>query len=150
MNWWIGFCWAAGSLCFAALDYRAREQAGKRWLSEWPWRLVTYFALGGVFAAIGYAPIFVYHFGEALAGLYNHPPTLSMFLALLVLAVAVLIAIEFLKLASRTVREIGSSQQGLFSTASVCRIAGASVLFIAATVVLGAGSLGSRYVLLNH
>lgn len=147
MNWWIGFCWIAGSICFAVLDHRARKLAGKRWLSEWPWRLVTYFALGGVFAAIGYAPIFLYQLGEAVVGVYNHPPTLKMLAVLLVFAVAAIIAVETLKLAHRTIREISSSQHDIQSMAAVRRIAGALVLFTVAVGVLGAGFLFGLYVL---
>jgi len=146
MNWWIGFCWIAGSICFAMLDHRARKLAGKRWLSEWPWRLVTYFALGGVFAAIGYAPFFLYQLSEAIVGIYNHPPTLSMLAVLLVFAVASIIAVEILKLACRTIREISSSQHDIKSMAVVRRIAGALVLF---TVAVG-GFLFGFHVLRSH
>ncbi|AZO44397.1 hypothetical protein EJ076_26505 [Mesorhizobium sp. M7D.F.Ca.US.005.01.1.1] len=150
MNWWIGFCWIAGSICFAALDHRARKLAGKRWLPEWPWRLVTYFALGGVFAAIGYAPFFLYRLGEAVVGVYNHPPTLKMLAVLLVFAAAAVIAVEILKLARRTICEISSSQYGIQSMAAVRRIAGALVLFAVAVGVLGAGFLFGFYVLRSH
>jgi nitric oxide reductase large subunit len=146
MNWWIGFCWIGGSICFAVLDHRARKLAGKRWLSEWPWRLVTYFALGSVFAAIGYAPFFLYQLGEAIVDVYNHPPTSKMLAVLLVFAVAIL-AVEILKLARRTIREISSSQHGIQSMAAVRRVAGALVLFAVAVGVLGAGLLFGLYVL---
>ncbi|UVK51640.1 hypothetical protein DBIPINDM_004932 [Mesorhizobium sp. AR02] len=147
MNWWIGFCWISGSICSAMLDHRARKLAGKRWLSEWPWRLVTYLALGGVCAAIGYAPFFLYQFGEAIVGVYNHPPNLVV---LLVLAVTATVATGILELARRTLRGITSLQHGMRSMAAVRRIAAALVLFAVAAGVLGAGLFAGLYVLQNQ
>jgi H+/Cl- antiporter ClcA len=150
MNWWIGFCWIAGTTCFAVLDYRARKHAGKRWVSEWPWRLVTYFVLGGVFAAVGYAPMFLYQLGEAIVSVYNHPPALGMMAVLLILAIAAVIAIKILTLARRTIHEISTSQHDIRSMAAVGRIAGALVLVAVAVGVLGAGFFVGLYVLRSH
>lgn len=147
MNWWIGLCWIAGSICFAVLDHRARKQVGKRWLSEWPWRLATYFALGGVFAAIGYVPFFLYRLGEAIVGVYNHPPNPAV---LLVLAVTATVATGILELARRTLREISSLRYGVRSMAAAGRIAAALALFAVATGVLGAGLFVGRHVLQNQ
>ncbi|TRC77406.1 hypothetical protein FJV83_27690 [Mesorhizobium sp. WSM4307] len=147
MDWWIGFCWIAGSICFAVLDHRARKLAGKRWLSEWPWRLVTYFVLGGVFAAIGYAPFFLSHLGEAVVGVYNHPPNLAV---LLVLAVTAAVATGISVLALRTLREISGLQHSVRSMAAAGRIAAALVLFAVATGVLGAGLFVGRHLLQNQ
>lgn len=141
MNWWIGFCWIAGSICFAVLDHRARKLAGKRWLSEWPWRLVTYFALGGVFAAIGYAPIFLHHFVEAIVGVYSHPPTLRSLAVLFVWGATAAAAFGFLVLARRTLRETGSLQHGVRSMAAFRTIACAMVLVAIAIGILGTGFL---------
>ncbi|RWM08608.1 MAG: hypothetical protein E5X80_28805 [Mesorhizobium sp.] len=144
MNWWIGFCWVLGSLCFAALDYRVRKLAGKRWLSDWPWRLAMYFAVGGgLFAAIGYAPIALYQFGEAIVGLYDRPPKPKILLAFVASAIAVILAIEILKVAGRTIREASRPLQGDRSMAAAWRVAVALLLFVTAVGLL----LGGAYFL---
>ncbi|WP_095801387.1 hypothetical protein [Mesorhizobium sp. WSM3866] len=146
MNWWIGLCWSAGTLCFAALDYRARKSAGRRH-SDWLWRLAMYFAVGGgLFAAMGYAPIALYRLGESIVGLYNHPPAPKMLLAFATTAVCVVLALEILKVAVGTLREAGSSLPGRRSLDVAWRIAIALVLFAIAVGLLA----GSVYVLRNR
>ncbi|MDG4876568.1 hypothetical protein P9273_15845 [Mesorhizobium sp. WSM4935] len=140
MNWWIGSFWVLVSLGVAALDYRVQRLGGKRWLVDWPWRLAMYFALGGLVTSV---PIFLYQFGEAIIGLYNHPPTAKMLVALLPSAVAAIVAVEVLKLAGRTIRRSGGSLQGR-------RLVVAIFLFMVAAGIIGAGYLGNLYLLRDH
>ncbi|TIW19725.1 MAG: hypothetical protein E5V65_09850 [Mesorhizobium sp.] len=144
MNWWIGSFWLLVSLGVAALDYRIQKLAAKRWLADWPWRLAMYFVLGGLVTGI---PIFLYQFGEAIVGVYSHPPTPKMLVAFLPVAVATIVAIQVLKVANRTIRGAGSSLQGRRLTAAVYWITTALLLFAVAGGILGAGSFGSLYLL---
>ncbi|PBB85512.1 hypothetical protein CK216_17865 [Mesorhizobium sp. WSM3876] len=106
-----------------------------------------YFAVGGgLFASIGYAPIFLYQFGKATIGLYSHPPAPKKLLAFMTTAVCVVLALEILKVAGRTMREAGGSPLGHRSVGTAWRIAIALVLFAMAVGLL----VGSVYVLSNR
>ncbi|RUW47105.1 hypothetical protein EOA32_29780 [Mesorhizobium sp. M1A.F.Ca.ET.072.01.1.1] len=140
MNWWIGSCWVLASLGIAALDYRVQKLAAKRWLADWPWRLVMYFALGGVTTGV---PVFLYRFGEAIIGVYSHPPTARMLVALLPLAVAMISAVQVLKMAERIIRGAGNPLRSRRVIPAVYWIAVALFLFAVAGVLLGVGFFGS-------
>ncbi|RWM13637.1 MAG: hypothetical protein EOR72_18075 [Mesorhizobium sp.] len=144
MNWWIGSFWVLVSLVFGALDYRVQKLNGKRWLADWPWRLAMYFALGGVITGV---PVFLFQFGEAIIGVYNHPPTAKMLVALVPLAVAAIVAVGILKLAGRTIRRAGGSLQERRLAVAIYWIAGALFLFTVAAGTVGAGYLGNLYLL---
>ncbi|SFP01421.1 hypothetical protein SAMN03159463_03420 [Mesorhizobium sp. NFR06] len=147
MNWWIGSFWIFVSLGVAAVDYRVQKLAAKRWLADWPWRFAMYFALGGIVTGI---PIFLYRFGEAITGLYSRPPTARMLVALLPLAVAVIVAIQILKMAMRTIRGADSPHLGRRSMPAAYWITSGLFLFAVAGGIFGLGFFGSFYLLRNH
>ncbi|MGX5803992.1 hypothetical protein ACWGS9_22470 [Bradyrhizobium sp. Arg314] len=109
-----------------------------------------YLVLGGLVAMVGYVPVFVYRFAQAVIGLYNHPPTARMLLALFPLAVASIVAV----LAFRRVAWIGggycSQLHRGHSLAVVWRIVAALSLLAVAMAALGVGVLGNLYLLQDH
>ena len=137
-------CWVLGSLGSAALDYRIQKLAARPWLADWPWRLAMYLALGGLVAIIGYAPIFLYGFVQAVIGFYNHPPTAKMLLALVPLAVASIVAV----LALRKVAWMAGGYRSQLNR--VWRIVAGLSLLAVASAALGAGVLGNLYLLQDH
>lgn len=139
-NYWVGLCWAAGSVYFVTLDYRAKKGAGKQWLSkDWPWILFIYFVVGGGFAVVGYTPILIYRFSETLIGLYNHPPTLNMLLGFIPVGLAAIPFIEIMKVVGRAIDRKDEERQSRSPMATVSFFAFVVSLSILAVIILGTG-----------